>query len=103
MCSINEDCLGRQVSRLRHFLQDPRKDLVDRFCCKPVAEIKTHRGKMRRFFLERIAQKPAVGYVQIDFLRRPPQGRQSVQVLDQHHLEQYHRIHTGPPVILAVQ
>ncbi len=58
---------------------------------------------MRRFLLESIAQKPSVGYIQIDFFRGPPQGWQPVQVLDQHHLEQHHRVHTGPSVIFAVQ
>ena len=49
-----ENCLGGQISRFRHLFQYPRKDLVHGFCGKPMTEIITHRGKMRRFLLQRI-------------------------------------------------
>ena len=58
---------------------------------------------MRGFLLQRIAQKPAVSYIQADLFRRPPQGRQSIQMLDQNRLEQHHRIDAGPPVIFAIE
>ena len=63
MGAINEDRLGRQISCLRHLLQNPLKDLIYRFCGKPMTEIIAHRGKMRGFLLKRIPQKPAVSYV----------------------------------------
>ena len=43
--------LGGKVSRLRHFLQDPTKDLVYRLLGKPVPEVIAHCGKMGRFIL----------------------------------------------------
>ena len=49
--AIYEYRLGGKVSRLRHFLQDPTKDLVYRFLGKPVPEVIAHRGKMGRFIL----------------------------------------------------
>ena len=53
---VYENCLGGQISRFRHLFQYPRKDLVHGFCGKPMTEIITHRGKMRRFLLQRISQ-----------------------------------------------
>jgi len=103
MGAVYEDCLRGQISRFRHLFQYPRKDLVHGFCGKAVSEIITHRGKMRRFLLQRISQKPTVADICADLIRCPPQGRQAVQMLDQHHLEQHNRVHTGPPVIFAVQ
>ena len=73
MGAVNKDRLGRQVSCLRHLLQNPHKDLVYCFSRKSVTEIIAHRGKMGCFLLERVFQKPAVGHVHIYFFRRPPQ------------------------------
>ena len=100
---VYKNCLGGQISRFRHLFQYPRKDLVHGFCGKPMTEIITHRGKMRRFLLQRISQKPTVADICADLIRCPPQGRQAVQMLNQHHFEQHNRVHTGPPVIFAVQ
>ena len=49
--AVYKDRLGGKVSRLRHFLQDPTKDLVYRFLGKPVPEVIAHRGKMGCFIL----------------------------------------------------
>ena len=103
MGAVYEDCLRGQISRFRHLFQYPRKDLVHGFCGKAVSEIITHRGKMRRFLLQRISKEPTVADICADLIRCPPQGRQAVQMLDQNHLEQHNRVHTWPPVILAVQ
>ena len=100
---VYKNCLGGQISRFRHLFQYPRKDLVHGFCGKPMTEIITNRGKMRRFLLQRISQKPTVADICADLIRCPPQGRQAVQMLNQHHFEQHNRVHTGPPVIFAVQ
>ena len=87
--AVYEDCLRGQVSCFCYLFQYPRKDLVHGFCGKPMTES--------------IAQKPTAADICADLIRCPPQGRQAVQMLNQHHLEQYHWVHTGPPVILAVQ
>ena len=81
----------------------PAKDLVHCILCKPMTEIITHRGKMRCFLLQRVSKEPAVADICTDFICCPPQGRQSVQMLDQNHLEQYHLVYAGPSVIFAVQ
>ena len=101
--AINKDSPRRQIARFRHFAQDPCKYLVCCFRSKTMPEVIAHCRKMRCFFLQRIAQKPAVSYIQADLLRCPPKRRQSVQMLDQHHLKQHHRINTGPPVILTIE
>ena len=92
---VYENCLGGQISRVRHLFQYPRKDLVHGFCGKPMTEIITHRGKMRRFLLERISQKPTAADICADLIRCSPQGRHAVQMLNQHHFEQHNRVHTG--------
>ena len=93
---VYENRLGGQISRFRHLFQYPRKDLVHDFCGKPMTEIITHRGKMRRFLLKRISQKPTAADICADLIRCSPQGRHAVQMLNQHHFEQHNRVHTGP-------
>ena len=66
-------------------------------------EIVAHCGKVGRFLLQTIPQKPAVINTAPYLLRRPPQGGQPVQMLDQYHLEQHHWVYTWPPVVLTVQ
>ena len=100
---VYENRLGGQISRFRHLFQYPRKDLVHGFCGKPMTEIITHRGKMRRFLLKRISQKPTAADICADLIHCSPQGRHAVQMLNQHHFEQHNRVHTGPPVIFAIQ
>lgn len=58
---------------------------------------------MRRFLLQGITEKPAIAIVCADFFRCPPQRGKSVQMLDQHHLEQHHRIDAGAPIILTIE
>ena len=58
---------------------------------------------MRRFLLRRIARKTAVTDICANFIRCSPQRRQPIQILNQYHLEQQHRIHAWLSVILAVQ
>ena len=43
-------------------------------------------------------QKPAIYNIEGNLLRRPPQGWQPVQMLDQHHLEQHHGICARPAI-----
>ena len=101
--AVNKDGPRRQIACFRHFAQNPCKYLVCCFRSKAMPEVIAHCRKMRRFLLQRIAQKPAVTNVCADLIRRPPQGRQAVQMLDQDHLEQHHRIDAGPPVIFAIE
>ena len=82
MGAVYKHCLRGQVSCFRYFFQYPAKDLVHRILCKPMTEVITHRGKMRRFLLQRISQEPALSYIQANFICRPPQGWQPVQMLD---------------------
>ena len=91
---VYENRLGGQISRFRHLFQYPRKDLVHGFCGKPMTEIITHRGKMRRFLLKRISKKPTAADICADLIRCSPQGRHAVQMLNQHHFEQHNRVHT---------
>ena len=86
--AVYKNCLGGEISRLRHFLQNPTEYLVYCLFGKPVPEIVTHRGEMWCFLLQAVPQKPAIYSIEGDLLRRPPQGRQPVQMLDQHHFEQ---------------
>ena len=58
---------------------------------------------MGRFLLQGIPKKPAVCYIQPHLFRRPPEGWQPIQVLDQYHLEQHHWVYAWPAVVLAVQ
>ena len=103
VCSVDEDSLGRQIACICCFAQYPCKDLVYCFLCKAMPEVIAHRGKMRRFLLQGITEKPAIAIVCADFFRCPPQRGKSVQMLDQHHLEQHHRIDAGAPIILTIE
>ena len=58
---------------------------------------------MGRFLLQCIPKKPAVCYIQSHFFRRPPEGWQPIQMLDQYHLEQHHRVYAGSAIVLTVQ
>lgn len=60
---VYENRLGGQISRFRHLFQYPRKDLVHDFCGKPMTEIITHRGKMRRFRMLYTLYKPLTYYL----------------------------------------
>ena len=66
-------------------------------------EVVADRGKVRRFLLQSVAQKPAVAVVGTFFCCGSAQGRQAVQMLDQHHFEQCYGIYALSAVILAVQ
>ena len=77
--------------------------MVYRLLGKPVPEIIAHCGKMGRFLLQCIPKKPAVCYIQPHLFRRPPEGWQPIQVLDQYHLEQHHWVYARSAIVLAVQ
>ena len=58
---------------------------------------------MRCFLLQRVSQKPAVTTVCTYFFRSPPQRGKAVQMLEQHHLEQHHRVDAGASIILTIE
>lgn len=68
-----------------------------------MTEIVAHCGKVVRFLLKRVTQKPAVDRVSINLLRCSAQGGRAIQVLDEHDLCQYNWVYTGPAVFFAVQ
>ena len=99
---VNKYRPGEKIACLCHFLQDPTEYLVYRLLGKPMPEIVAHCGKVGRFLLQTIPQKPAVINTAPYLLRRPPQGGQPVQMLDQYQLEQHDRIAAGAAIVLAV-
>ena len=101
--TVNEDGLGRQIACLGYLIQNPRKYPIHGLFGEPMPEVIAHRGKMRRFLLQGITEKPAIAIVCADFFRCPPQRGKAVQMLDQHHLEQHHRIDAGAPIILTIE
>lgn len=82
--------------------QYPAENLVHCILSKPMTEIINS--------LWRNAAFPPVAYIpetsgkphSSQLLRRATQGWQSVQMLDQNHLEQQHQINVGASVIFAV-
>ena len=101
--TVNEDGLGRQIACLGYLIQNPRKYPIHGLFGEPMPEVIAHRGKMRRFLLQGITEKPAIAIVCADFFRCPPQRGKAVQMLDQHHLEQHHRVNAGAPIILTIE
>ena len=101
--TVNEDGLGRQIACLGYLIQNPRKYPIHGLFGEPMPEVIAHRGKMRRFLLQGITEKPAIAIVCADFFRCPPQRGKAVQMLDQHHLEQHHRVDAGAPIILTIE
>ena len=63
VCTVYKYRLGRKITGLRYLLQNPTEYLLYCLLGKPVPEIITHRGKVRSFLLQGIAQEPAVGYI----------------------------------------
>ena len=101
--TVNEDSLGRQIACLGYLIQNPCKYPIHGLFGEPMPEVIAHRGKMRRFLLQGITEKPAIAIVCADFFRCPPQRGKAVQMLDQHHLEQHHRVNAGAPIILTIE
>ena len=91
------------IACLGYLIQNPHKYPIHGLFGEPMPEVIAHRGKMRRFLLQGITEKPAIAIVCADFFRCPPQRGKAVQMLDQHHLEQHHRVDAGAPIILTVQ
>ena len=71
--TVDEDSLGRQIACLGYLIQNPRKYPIHGLFGEPMPEVIAHRGKMRRFLLQGITEKPAVTDICADFFRCPPQ------------------------------
>ena len=91
------------IACLGYLIQNPHKYPIHGLFGEPMPEVIAHRGKMRRFLLQGITEKPAIAIVCADFFRCPPQRGKAVQMLDQHHLEQHHRVDAGASIILAIE
>ena len=70
---------------------------------EPVLEVVAHHGEMRHRFVERISDEPPVCQVHAHLFQSSAERRDSVNMLDQHDLEQHHRVDAGSAVVLAVQ
>ena len=66
-------------------------------------EIVIYHGEMRCFILQGYTPETSDTQYEGALFRRTPQGRQPVQMLDQHHLEQHHGVYARPPIILTIQ
>jgi hypothetical protein len=58
---------------------------------------------MRSFFLQAVAQEPAVCHIQRNFFRSAAQRSQSIQMLNENHFEQHNRIYARATIISTVQ
>ena len=100
--SVHKYHLRRQISRPGHFLQYPAEHALDHFRRKAMAERIADRRKVRKTLRHRIAQKPAIRRVHLRIPHCLTQRTDPEQMLDQHQLEQHHRIAAWPAVVLAV-
>ena len=78
------------------------KNLSGQFIREPFAEGIAHRGKMRDIIQQPVPQKPPICNIHLDFPVGLPQGRDSKQVLNQHHFYEHDRICSGTAIVVAV-
>ena len=102
MRSVHEHNLRRQIPRPCDLFQYPTEYAFDDLRRKAMAKCIADRRKMRQLLRHCIPQKPAIRHVYFRIPHRLPQRTNPEQMLDQHQLEQYHRIAARPPVVLAV-
>ena len=100
--SVHKHDLRRQIPRPGHFLQYPAEYAFDHFRRKAMAERIADRRKVRKTLRHRVPQKPAIRHVHFCVPHGLPQRSDPEQMLDQHQLEQHHRIAAWPAVVLAV-
>jgi len=58
---------------------------------------------MRSFFLQAVAQEPAVCHIQRNFFRSAAQRSQSIQMLNENHFEQHNWIYARATIVSTVQ
>ena len=78
------------------------KNFADHLIREALAEGVAHCCEVRDLLQQPISQKPAVCDVHLYFPVRLPQRRDPEQVLDQHHLDQHHRVDPRTAVVMAV-
>ena len=103
MCSVHKNRFCVQISFLCCGFQHPAEHILHRGMVKPVLKVVTHRGKMRHCFVQWISNEPSVCQIHTHFFQGAAQRRNSVNMLDQHDLEQHHWVNAWSAVVLAVQ
>ena len=103
MGPIHEDRFRVQIAFLCRGFQHPPEHILHRAVIEPVLEVVAHRGEMRHRFVERISDEPPVCQVHAHLFQSSAERRDSVNMLDQHDLEQHHRVDAWSAVVLAVQ
>ena len=78
------------------------KNFADHLIREALAEGVAHCCEVRDLLQQPISQKPAVCDVHQYLPVRLPQRRDPEQVLDQHHLDQHHRVDPWTAVVMAV-
>src|SRR5690606_26653292 len=86
---------GLQNDLVEDLLEDGRT-------VEPTASVLAECGGVRYFVRQRKSHKPAVCHVDPDLFHQAPFRANAVQIPDEQHFEQHHRVHAGTPIILAV-
>ena len=103
MSAVYKHNTRSNITSFHHLHKDPAKNLVNSFGSKAVTEVVADGREMWRIFLQTIAKKPTICHIERHFLCCPAQRTKSIQMLNEHHLEQDDRIHTGSTVVSTIQ
>ncbi len=101
--SVHKNCFCIQISFLCRCFQHPAEYILYCRVVKPVLKVITHCGKMWHCFIQRIPYEPSVCQIHIHFFQGSTKRRNSIDMLNQHNLEQNHRINAWSAVVLTVQ
>ena len=101
--SVDEYDTGIHHPVVQCLVQDMLEDLTGQFLREPLAEGIAHRGEVRDLVQQTIAQEPPVSQIHLDLPVSLAQRRDAEQMLNQHHLDKYHRVSTGSAIVVAVQ
>ena len=100
--TVDEDHARIDHPVIERLVENMFKNFADHFIREALAEGVTHRCEVRDLLQQPISKEPAVRDVHLYFPVRLPQRRDPEQVLDQHHLDQYHRVDPRTAVVMAV-
>ena len=98
--SVHKNSFCVQIPFLCRSFQYPAEHILHRGVVEPALEVIAHCGEMRHCFVQRISYEPPVCQIHIHFFQRSPKGRNSIDMLDQHDLEQHHRVNAWPAIVL---
>ncbi len=87
--------------RLQHNLV--KNLLVNRALGKATTTVLAERRCVGNLIRQAIADKPAIGHIDLDLPNQLPLGANSKQVTKKKHLEQHHRIHCRTTVVGAIE